>query len=139
MIFKILLVRRAGRLENRLGEKLVLLFSKKQPKNIIPVTIDLCDDHFILNGKQFTIPARASELVVILGEPRCVADRNHEIKSYKEIICEKYNLSPERYAMMDYYWDDLGLILRERSLSMESHGRRLLKKQEGTGTHSGCR
>ncbi len=110
MIFKILLVRRAGRLENRLGEKLVLLFSKKQPKNIIPVTIDLCDDHFILNGKQFTIPARVSELVDILGEPRCVADRNHEIKSYKEIICEKYNLSPERYAMMDYYWDDLGLM-----------------------------
>lgn len=88
----------------------MLIFRKKHPKNVIPVTIDLCDDYFILNGKQFTIPARVSELINILGEPRCVVHRNHEIKSYKEMICEKYNLSPEKYSIMDYYWDDLGLM-----------------------------
>ena len=41
------------------------LFVKKLPKDIIPVTIDLCDDYFVLNGKQFTIPARVSELIDI--------------------------------------------------------------------------
>lgn len=86
------------------------LFGKKQPKDIIPVTINLCDDYFVLNGKQFTIPARVSELIDILGEPRCVADRNIEFKSYKEMVCEEYNLPPEKFSVMDYYWDDLGLM-----------------------------
>ena len=86
------------------------LFGKKQPENVIPITIDLCDDHFILNGKQFTIPARASELIEILGEPRRVADRNKDIKSYKEMVCEKTNLAPEKFSVMDYYWDNLGLM-----------------------------
>lgn len=88
----------------------MFLFGKKQPKDVIPITIDLCDDYFVLNGKQFTIPARVSELVEILGEPRCVADRNKDIKTYKEMVCEKYNLSPEKFSEMDYYWDDLGLM-----------------------------
>lgn len=87
------------------------LFAKKQPKDIIPVTIDLCDDYFVLNGKQFTIPARVSELIDILGEPRCVADRNKSIKSYKEMVCKNYNLSPEKFSEMDYYWDNLGLMV----------------------------
>lgn len=87
----------------------MLLFRKK-PKDVISVTIDLCDDYFVVNGKQFTIPAKVSELVEILGEPRCVADRNKDDKTYKEIVCEKYNLSPEKFSMMDYYWDDLGLM-----------------------------
>lgn len=86
------------------------LFGKKQPKDVIPVTIDLCDDYFDLNGKQFTIPARVSELIEILGEPRRVADRNKDIKNYKETVCEKYNLSPDKFSVMDYYWDDLGLM-----------------------------
>lgn len=86
------------------------LFSKKQPKDIIPVMIDLCDDYFVLNGKQFTIPARVSELVSILGEPRCVADKNKGIKSYKEMVCKNYNLPPEKFSEMDYYWDNLGLM-----------------------------
>ena len=86
------------------------LFSKKQPADIIPVTIDLCDDYFVLNGKQFTIPARASELIEILGEPRRVADRNKDIKNYKEMICKEHNLSPDKFSVMDYYWDNLGLM-----------------------------
>lgn len=88
----------------------MLLFRKKQPKDVIPITIDLCDDYFIVNGKQFTIPAKVSELVEIFGEPRCVAGRNKDDKTYKEIICEKYNLLPEKFSVMDYYWDDLGLM-----------------------------
>lgn len=86
------------------------LFGKKQPKDIIPVIIDLCDDYLILNGKQFTIPVRVSELVSILGEPRCVADKNKGVKSYKEMVCKNYNLPPEKFSEMDYYWDNLGLM-----------------------------
>lgn len=71
-------------------EKIMSLFGKKKPKDSIPVTIDLCDDYFVINGKQFTIPARVSELIDILGEPRCVADR----------------YDTER---MNYYWDNFGL------------------------------
>lgn len=86
------------------------LFGKKLPKDIIPVTIDLCDDYFVLNGKQFTIPARVSELIDILGEPRCFADKNKGNKIYKEMVCENYNLSPEKFSEMDYCWDNLGLM-----------------------------
>ena len=89
------------------------LFRKKQPADVMPVTIDLCDDYFVLNGKQFTIPVRVSELIEILGQPRCVADRNKDIKGYQgyqEMVCEKYGLSPEKFSVMDYYWDDLGLM-----------------------------
>ena len=92
-------------------EKSMSLFGKKLPKDMIPVTIDLCDDYFVLNGKQFTIPARVSELIDILGEPRCVADRNKDIKGFKEMVCGKYNLSPRKFSQMDYYWDQLGLMV----------------------------
>lgn len=51
-----------------------------------------------------------SELIDILGEPRCVTGRNKEFKDYKEMICEKYNISPEKFLTVDYYWDDLGLM-----------------------------
>ena len=88
----------------------MLFFGKKQPKDIIPVTIDLCDDYFVLNGNRFTIPANVTELIEILGEPRCLADKNKNIKAYKEMVCEKRNLPAEKFAEMDYYWDDLGLI-----------------------------
>lgn len=86
------------------------LFRKNKPRDVLPVTIELLDDYFIINGKQFTIPARASELIELLGEPRCVADRNKDVKSYKETVCKKYQLPPEKYSVMDYYWDDLGLM-----------------------------
>ena len=76
----------------------MLFFGKKQPKDVIPVTIDLCDDYFIINGKQFTIPAKVSELVEILGKPRCVADKNKSVKAYKEMVCERYNLPAERFS-----------------------------------------
>ncbi len=88
----------------------MLLFDKKQLKDVIPITIDLCDDCFVINGKQFTIPAKVSELVEILGEPRCVADKNKNIKAYKEMVCGKYNLPAEKFSEMDYYWDNLGLM-----------------------------
>lgn len=88
----------------------MLLFGKTQPKDVIPVTIDLCDDYFVLNGKRFTIPAKVSELVEILGEPRCVADKNKSIEAYKEMVCEKYNLPAEKFSEMTYYWDNLGLM-----------------------------
>lgn len=91
-------------------EKIMSLFGKKKLKDSIPVTIDLCDDYFVINGKQFTIPARVSELIDILGEPRCVADRHKDTEIYKEIVYERYHLSPEKFSEMDYYWDDLGLM-----------------------------
>ncbi len=87
-----------------------MLFQKKKPNDVLPVTIDLNEDHFVLNGKQFKLPVRISELTEILGEPRIVSDRNKDVKAYKERICEKYDLSPEKYALTDYYWDDLGLL-----------------------------
>lgn len=89
---------------------IMLLFGKRQPKDIIPITIDLCDDYFVLNGKQFTIPARVSELIDILGEPRCVADKHKGMKAYQEMVSEYYGLPPEKFSEMDYYWDTLGLM-----------------------------
>ena len=86
------------------------LFQKKILQNKLPVTIDLRDDYFFVNGKQLTIPSRISDLTDIFGEPRLVADRNKESKFQKERICEKYNLSPDKYSEMDYYWDELGLL-----------------------------
>ena len=38
------------------------LFQKKKLQNKLPVTIDLRDDYFFVNGKQLTIPSRISDL-----------------------------------------------------------------------------
>ena len=88
----------------------MLFFKKKKPENVMPVTIELYDDHFTVNGKEFTIPARVSELIELLGEPRCVADKNKDDPSFKDMICKNHGLPPERFAEMDYYWDELGLL-----------------------------
>lgn len=33
-----------------------------------------------------------------------------DIKAYKEMVCDNYNLPPEKFSKMDYYWDNLGLM-----------------------------
>lgn len=86
------------------------IFQKKKPENTLPVLIKLFGDGFSVNGKQFTIPARISELIEILGEPRIVVGKNDAIKAAKERVCKNYNLPPKRYAEADFYWDDLGLL-----------------------------
>lgn len=70
----------------------MLLFRKRQPEDIILITIDLCNDCFLLSRKQLTIPARVSDLIDILGQPLCVADKNKEIRSYMEMVCKNYTL-----------------------------------------------
>ena len=41
---------------------MMALFQKKKLQNKLPVTIDLRDDYFFVNGKQLTIPSRISDL-----------------------------------------------------------------------------
>ena len=79
------------------------LFNGKKTEETLAVTLDVHDDGFTLNGREFTLPARLSELVEILGEP-------YYTDKMKKAYCEDYNKSPEWFRPGDYYWDNAGLI-----------------------------
>ena len=81
------------------------LFSKKQSNESVPVTLDLRYNGFILNGISFPFPARTSELIKLLGEPRIA--ENQSMENVREIYCKEYNFNP-----WDYFWDNIGLFAR---------------------------
>lgn len=82
--------------------------SKKTYDN--QVTLDLIDNGFVLNNHPFPFPARASEMIKILGEARIAEDQCPD--SLKEVYCEKYGFDINTFNPWDYYWDELGLLAR---------------------------
>lgn len=84
--------------------------NKKQNNESVPVTLDLRDNGFILNGTSFPFPARASELIKLLGEPRIA--ENQYMDKLKEIYCKEYHFDSASFNPWDYYWDNAGIIAR---------------------------
>ncbi len=82
--------------------------SKKTYDN--QVTLDLIDNGFVLNDHPFPFPARASEMIKILGEARIVEDQC--LDDVKEVYCEEYGFDINTFNPWDYYWDELGLLAR---------------------------
>lgn len=85
-------------------------FKKKEKAFDNQIKLDLIDNGFVLNGHQFPFPARASELIKILGEARIVEDQCPD--SLKEVYCEEYGFDINTFNPWDYYWDELGLLAR---------------------------
>ena len=83
-------------------------FGKNEDPGSTSVKLDLIDNGFILNDREFSFPARASEVSKILGNARIVQDQYDPkmMETYKE----KYGLDP--FNPWDYYWDEAGLIAR---------------------------
>ena len=91
-----------GFLNNMLG--------KKQSNESAPITLDLRENGFILNGVSFPFPVRASELIKILGEPRIA--ENQIMENVRAIYCKEYNFDPDTFNPWYYYWDNIGLFAR---------------------------
>ncbi len=86
------------------------LINKKPNIECAPITIDLNENGFAVNGVQFPFPARASELIKLLGEPRIA--ENQYMEKVAEIYCEKFGFDRESFSAYDYYWDDIGIFAR---------------------------
>ena len=82
--------------------------SKKTEDN--QMTLDLIDNGFVINGHPFSFPARASELLKVLGDARIVENQYDD--KMREIYCEKYGFDIDSFCPWDYYWDELGLLAR---------------------------
>ena len=84
------------------------IFGKKQESNNNGIIFEFIDNGFIINGHSFSIPARASEVIKVLGEPRVV---EHPCPGkLKEIYSEKYGFDINTFQPLDYYWDEYGLF-----------------------------
>ncbi len=84
------------------------MFSKKAAEGT-PITLEISESGFAVNGVSFPLPASVSELTKALGEPR-VAENQH-MPQVMSIYCEKYGFNPEVYNPMEYYWDDMGIFV----------------------------
>ena len=87
-----------------------ILFGKKEPPDTMPVTLDLQDGGFVLNGRRFPFPVRLSALEQALGEPRTTGLTDPVYTPERlEVVRRRCAASPERFAPGRHYWDDLGI------------------------------
>ncbi len=84
------------------------MFRKKAAEGT-PITLEISESGFAVNGIGFPLPASVSELTKTLGEPR-VAENQH-MPQVMSIYCEKYGFNPEAYNPREYYWDDMGIFV----------------------------
>ena len=82
------------------------LFGNKQEDN--GLVVDLIDNGFVINDTRFPFPARASELVKVLGIPRVVEQKIDD--SLRRIYSEKYGFDEKSYQPLLYYWDEYGFL-----------------------------
>ncbi len=84
------------------------MFGKKAAVGT-PITLDIQESGFAVNGVSFPLPASVSELTKLLGEPRMA--ENQHMPQVMAIYCEKYGFNPESYNPREYYWDDMGIFV----------------------------
>lgn len=83
------------------------LFGAKKMKTGKPITLNLHEGGFELNGQTFAFPASASELIKVLGEPRKVEiDYTDNVRKG---LSEDYGIDFDSFHPMRYYWDDFGI------------------------------
>lgn len=84
------------------------LFGTKKMEAGQPITLNLHEGGFELNGQAYSFPASASELIKALGEPRYVEIDYTE--SMREWLGKKYGFDVDSFRPMRYYWDDFGIV-----------------------------
>ena len=83
------------------------LFGAKKMETGKPITLNLHEGGFELNGQTFAFPASASELIKVLGEPRKVElDYTDNVRKG---LSEDYGIDFDSFHPMRYYWDDFGI------------------------------
>ena len=83
------------------------LFGAKKMETGKPITLNLHEGGFELNGQTFVFPASASELIKVLGEPRKVEiDYTDNVRNG---LSEDYGIDFDSFHPMRYYWDDFGI------------------------------
>lgn len=60
-----------------------------------------------MNGQTFSFPASASELIKVLGEPRCVEIDYTEL--VRKGLSKDYGFDVDSFHPMRYYWDNFGI------------------------------
>ena len=83
------------------------LLETKKMKNGQPITLNLHEGGFELNGQTFSFPASASELIKVLGEPRCVEIDYTEL--VRKGLSKDYGFDIDSFHPMRYYWDNFGI------------------------------
>lgn len=69
-------------------------------------SIDICDDHFMINGTKLDIPMHIDALTAVLGKPRSVSFKTEE-KDRK--FLENLHSEPVTNRV-NYTWDAMGLM-----------------------------
>lgn len=85
-----------------------LYYGLKKMESGKAITLNIHEGGFELEGKEYSFPAKASELKKALGEPRVV---DIEIApSIRKGIAEDYGFTEEDFHPVRYYWDDYGIV-----------------------------
>ena len=84
------------------------LFGWKKLNPGKPITINIHENGFEIDGKTLDFPSKISEMKKVLGEPRDV-----DIEFAEKIriaISEDYGIDPDSFRPKRYYWDDYGIV-----------------------------
>lgn len=73
-----------------------------------PITLNIHEGGFELDGKEYAFPASATKLKKVLGEPR-VVDIEFAA-SIRKGIAEDYGFIEENFHPVRYYWDEYGIV-----------------------------
>ena len=84
------------------------LFGKEKMEEGQPLTLNLHEGGFELNGQTFSFPMNAAEMIKVLGEPRRVEIEFSE--RVREGLSKDYGLDVDSFHPMSYYWDDYGIV-----------------------------
>ena len=69
------------------------------------ISIDICDDHFMINGTKLDLPVHIDALTAVLGKPRSVSFKT---KAEDREFLEELHSEPVTNRV-NYTWDALGL------------------------------
>ena len=73
-----------------------------------PITMNIHENGFEIDGKTLDFPAKISEIKKVLGEPRAVDIELTE--KMKVSYSEDYGINPDSFQPKRYYWDDYGMV-----------------------------
>ena len=73
-----------------------------------PITMNIHENDFEIDGVSLDFPSKISEMKRILGEPRAVDIELSE--EMREAFSKDYGLSPDIFHPKRYYWDEYGIV-----------------------------
>jgi hypothetical protein len=84
------------------------LFGEKKLEPGKPITMNIHENRFEIDGKTLDFPAKISEMKKVLGEPRIVDIELTE--KIRVAYSEDYGVNPDSFHPKSYYWDEYGVV-----------------------------